>query len=385
MKIGLIGAGRLGICFALLLEKIGYEVIVSDCRNDYVIGLNDRIINTNEPQVAEMLDDAKNFTAVFDNIEVIKNCDIIYTLVATPSLPDGRYDVSAVQKVIKDIQSCNFPLHGKSLVIGCTTNPGDCQVFQTQLKPYGVDVYYNPEFVAQGSIIKDLQCADMVLIGGKGNHVNTIKEIYFQIQKIEPTVYAMSTTSAEIVKLAVNCFLTTKISYANMIGEVMTLSGLEEEIQLVLNAIGSDSRIGFKFLKYGFGFGGPCLPRDNRSLAAYANKLGLKNKIGEVTDAFNIEHFKFILNYSVKKNKNNLPFYFDTLSYKKGVDLLIESQQFDLCCMFLELGYKVYVNQVSISNEIKDELKNKYDKIYFVTSKTKIYEEFIDIEKIFDY
>ena len=95
MKIGLIGAGRLGICFALLLEQAGYDVIVSDVRDDYVIGLNNRIINTSEPEVAELLDDAKNFTAVLDNVEVVKNCDIIYTLVATPSLPDGSYDVSA--------------------------------------------------------------------------------------------------------------------------------------------------------------------------------------------------------------------------------------------------------------------------------------------------
>ena len=95
MKIGVIGAGRLGICLALLLEKAGYDVMVSDCRDDYVIGLNNRIIATNEPQVAEMLDDAKNFIAVLDNVEVIKNCDIIFTLVATPSLEDGSYDVSA--------------------------------------------------------------------------------------------------------------------------------------------------------------------------------------------------------------------------------------------------------------------------------------------------
>ena len=77
MKIGLIGAGRLGICLALLLEKAGYEVIVSDCRDDYITRLNNRIINTNEPQVVEMLDDAKNFVATLDNVEVIKNCDII--------------------------------------------------------------------------------------------------------------------------------------------------------------------------------------------------------------------------------------------------------------------------------------------------------------------
>ena len=139
-----------------------------------------------------------------------------------------------------------------------------------------MDVYYNPEVIAQGSIIKDLRYADMVLIGGEGQHLDAIKEIYSKIQSVPPSVHTMSTTAAELVKLAVNCFLTTKISYANMVGEVMALSGLESEIKTVLKAIGADTRVGSKYLNYGYGFGGPCLPRDNRSFAAYAKKLGLE-------------------------------------------------------------------------------------------------------------
>jgi len=343
MKIGVIGAGRLGICFALLCEQAGYEVIVSDCRDDYVVGLNNRIISTNEPEVADLLDDAKNFIAVLDNVEVIKQSDIIYTLVATPSLPDGSYDVSSIWQVIDDIQSCEFSLHGKSFVVGCTTNPGDCELFQTQLNPYGVDVYYNPEFIAQGSIIKDLRYADMVLIGGKGQHLDTIKEIYSKIQITNPKIYNMSTTAAEFVKLAVNCFLTTKISYANMIGEVMTLAGLEDEISTVLKAIGADSRVGHKYLNYGYGFGGPCLPRDNRSFAAYAKKLGLEYNLGSTTDDFNNEHARFLVEYFIKKNVSNLPFCFRYISYKEGTDILTESQQYRLCLDLLENGYKVYV------------------------------------------
>lgn len=367
MKIGVIGAGRLGICFALLLEKAGYDVIVSDCRDDYVIGLNNRVISTNEPQVAELLDDAKNFVAVLDNVEVIKSCDIIYTLVATPSLPSGDYDVSAVWQVVNDIQSCNFPLTGKSFVVGCTTNPGDCELFQQQLNPYGVDVFYNPEFIAQGSIIKDLQYADMVLVGGTGKHLKEINDIYSKIQISEPRVHTMSTTAAELVKLAVNCFLTTKISYANMVGEVMTLAGLENEIETVLSAIGADTRVGNKYLKYGYGFGGPCLPRDNRSFAAYAKKLGLQYNLGATTDDFNNEHAKFLKDYFVKKNDRNLPFCFHYISYKDGTDILTESQQYRLCLDLLEEGYKVYVldNQV-IVDQVSDYLEDTYgDRINF--------------------
>ena len=100
MKIGVIGAGRLGICFALLCEAAGYDVLVSDIREDYVESLNNRDIVTNEPEVQSLLKVAKNFRATTDNKEVIRECDLIYTLVATPSLEDGSYDVSSVWSIV---------------------------------------------------------------------------------------------------------------------------------------------------------------------------------------------------------------------------------------------------------------------------------------------
>ena len=360
MKIGVIGAGRLGICFALLLEQAGYDVIVSDIRDVYVSQLNDRRIETNEPEVEELLKKAKNFKATTDNKEVIEECDIIYTLVSTPSLEDGSYDVSSVWKVIDDVKQVEG-IGGKSFIVGCTTNPGDCKEFQDSLIGYGVDVYYNPEFIAQGSIIKDLENADMVLVGGYGHHIPVIEEIYKKIQVKEPSIHFMSTTAAELVKLAVNCYLTTKISYANMVGEVMTLSGMEDEIDNVLGAIGADSRVGSKYLKYGYGFGGPCLPRDNRAFAACANKLGMKYNLGETTDNFNNEHAKFLKDYFIKQNKDNLPFCFDYISYKEGTDILTESQQYRLCLDLLDSGCKVYViEQECVVEQIYDELHTKY-------------------------
>ena len=234
MKIGLIGAGRLGICLALLMERVGYDVIVSDIRAAYVSGLNDRKIETNEPEVEYLLKDVKNFRATTDNKEVIEECDIIFTLVATPSLDDGSYDVSSVDTVVDDLKKVDG-IHGKSFIVGCTTNPGDCKRWEEKLSGCGVDVYYNPEFIAQGSIIKDLQNADMVLVGGHGHHISVIENIYNKIQVKEPSIHFMSTTAAELVKLAVNCYLTTKISYANMVGEVMISSGMEDEVDNVLS------------------------------------------------------------------------------------------------------------------------------------------------------
>ena len=360
MKIGLIGAGRLGICLALLIERAGYDVIVSDIRDVYVSRLNDRRIETNEPGVEDLLKEAKNFKATTDNKEVIEECDIIFTLVATPSLEDGSYDVSSVDAVVDELEKVDG-INGKSFIVGCTTNPGDCKRWEEKLSGCGVDVYYNPEFIAQGSIIKDLQNADMVLVGGYGHHISVIEDIYNKIQVKEPSIHFMSTTAAELVKLAVNCYLTTKISYANMVGEVMISSGMEDEIDNVLGAIGADSRVGSKYLKYGYGFGGPCLPRDNRAFAAHANKLGMEYNLGETTDNFNNEHSKFLKDYFIKHNKDNLPFCFDYISYKKGTDILTESQQYRLCLDLLDSGCKVYViEQECVVEQIYDELHTKY-------------------------
>ena len=361
MKIGVIGAGRLGICFALLCEQAGYDVLVSDVREDYVKNLRNKFISTNEPEVSKLLSTSPRLSATNSNSKVIRDCDIIYTLVATPSKRDGSYDVSAVWDVVEDIKKVK-KVQGKAFVVGCTTNPGDCKEFQKELDKSGVDVFYNPEFIAQGTIIKDLRTADMVLIGGKRNDTyDQLCEIYNRIQETPPKISIMSTTAAELVKLAVNCFLTTKISYANMVGQVMALSGMEEEIPTVLGAIGDDSRVGRKYLNFGFGFGGPCLPRDNRAFASYAKKLGLDYNLGSTTDNFNNEHATFIKDYFVYRNPQNLPFYFDYVSYKKGTDILTESQQYRLCVDLLDDGYTVYINDNdAIMYMISSDLSEEY-------------------------
>ena len=212
MKIGIIGAGRLGICFALLCEQAGYEVLVSDIREDYVKDLNQKKICTNEPEVEDLLRISKNFRATTSNKEVIEECNLIYTLVATPSLDDGSYDISSVWDIVRDIKDVANKTK-KYFVVGCTTNPGDCDKFQKYL-PDNIHVLYNPEFIAQGSIISDLKTSDMVLVGinNDDNIVEEIKTIYKKIQyPTRSIVCTMTTKSAEVVKIAINCFLTTKL------------------------------------------------------------------------------------------------------------------------------------------------------------------------------
>ena len=197
------------------------------------------------------------------------------------------------------------------------------------------------------------------MIGGNGHHASELERIYEGIQNgyRSPTIHFMSAKAAELTKIAVNCFLTTKISYANMIGQVLSLSGMSDEIGTVLNAIGSDARIGKKYLGFGFGFGGPCFPRDNRAFAAYAQQIGVEHNIGTTTDNFNDAHTEFLKNYFIKNNPKKLPFCFKYLTYKRGIDIMTESRPYDLAMILLHEGYSVYCIDDTMSSVLDGRIK----------------------------
>lgn len=368
-NIGVIGVGRIGLCYALLLDQAGYQVYAYDINKVHVENLKQGVVNNNEPDVCNLF---KNNHIVFTNDvqKIFQNCEIIYIMVPTPSNSDGSYDISKVQSIIIQICKCNLDIKEKIIVVGSTVNPGNCENLEKQLLPHHASLLYNPVFTAQGSIIKDLQQAEIVLIGGKSNKViKKYQQIYFDIQTIKPNIHVLSFTAAEIAKIAVNCYLTTKISFANILGEILIMSKLDNEIDLTLDMIGSDTRIGKKFFKYGLGYGGPCLPRDNRALSHYASKVGIKFAMGDTVDQFNQQHTLFLADFFAKKNVENLPFYFKNISYKPNVMDIEQSQLYLLCCKLLEKGFMVYIEPIpALPQEIQTTLQMKFqDLIQFVT------------------
>ena len=376
MKIGVIGAGRLGICFALLAESVGHDVYVSDVRSHYVDQVNAKEICSNEPEVEDLLLRSKKLRATTSNAEVIKHSDIIFTFVPTPSLDDGSYDCSLVDSVVCDLLRAPN-LEGKKFIVGCTTNPGYVDQVDKRLEGKGISVFYSPEFVAQGSIVRDMRKADMILCGGRDDEgFEKIKLIYTSFMDSDVNFYPMSNTAAEITKIGINCFLTYKISYANMMGQILYKAGCGDEIPNILSSIGADSRIGSKYLNYGLGFGGPCLPRDNRALGHYADRVGLKYSLPQVTDDFNEAHADFIKNYCVDRNTEGLPFFIDSIGYKIGCDLVVESPRLRLVEDLLKDGHKVYVQEIDdVINQYAEEMEEEYnDNIIFVKSQNEIYE-----------
>ncbi len=377
MKIGVIGAGRLGICFALLAESAGHDVYVSDVNASYVNKLDTKTLYSNEPEVEDLLLRSTKLRATTNNSNVIKSSDIIFTFVPTPSLDDGSYDCSLVDDVVCDlIRSPN--LEGKKFIVGCTTNPGFVDKVDKKLEGRGISVFYSPEFVAQGTIVRDMKNADMILCGGRDEEgFELIKEIYLSFMDSQVNFYPMSNTAAEITKIGINCFLTYKISYANMMGQILYNSGCGDEIKNILASIGADSRIGSKYLNYGLGFGGPCLPRDNRALGYYADQVGLKYSLPQVTDDFNEAHAEFIKNYCVESNKEGLPFFIDSIGYKIGCDLVIESPRLRLVEDLLEDGHRVYVQEIDeVIAGYSEDLEEDYgDNIIFVKAYNEVHEK----------
>ena len=343
-SVSIVGVGKLGLCFALNLDKVGYRVDAYDINKDYLNDLRNKTFISFEPGVTDLLKNYKNLH-LHDNLEKILENNVIFILVHTPSLPNGKYDHQYIEGLKEKLISLGVQKTTKHLVINCTTFPGYCDELQKDLEGYNYTVSYNPEFIAQGTILKDQVNADMILIGEANNHVgNVIQNIYMDHCISNPRICRMSRISAEITKLSLNCFLTTKISFANMIGDISDKVGGEKD--KILEAIGSDSRIGGKFLKWGYGYGGPCFPRDNRALNTFAEENDIDAQISRATDKMNELHLTYQLEEFMKNNPDkSKSIIFDYVTYKPQSTILEESQQLKFALALQKLGYDVIVNE----------------------------------------
>jgi UDPglucose 6-dehydrogenase len=366
MNIGIIGCDIVGLGFALLCEQNGHDILISDQDENFIYNLNQKICLTNEPLIQSLLLNSQRLSGTTDNIEIIKNSDIIFTFVETPPSVEDTYDTTKVFDVITNYfaaSSLDILLYDKKFVVCSTTNPGDVEQIQKRLGMYNIRVAYNPPNVSYGDIINGFKKSEVVIIGTEYDNLNNdLSVIYNQIKESSVHIYSMSIKAAEVTKIGINGFLATKITYANMIGELMSRMGIEKEINLVLNAIGGDSRIGTKYLNYGLGFGGPSIPKSNRALIKYSKDLNLNISLPSSVKNDNDQHIEFLKNQYTQFNPDkSIPFIFDNLGFKKGVQTFDESQQMKLCIGLLTEGYIVYTYATSDSIKKLSELSGSYE------------------------
>lgn len=359
-NISVIGIGKLGLCFSLTLEKAGYNVLGVDISLPYINSINNKTLKSSEPNVEKYLENSKNFRATIDFKETIDFSDIIFVVVSTPSLENGRYDHTQIDNLVNKLEDFGPQENQKHFIVCCTTMPGYCDSIKKRLNSNNYTVSYNPEFIAQGTILRDQAYPDMVLIGEANEEVGKIiEEIYANHTFNKPRFCRMTTLEAEITKISLNCFLTTKIAYTNMIGDIVHKSGGRPDV--VLSAIGADSRIGSKYLRYGYGYGGPCFPRDNRALGIYANDIKLPAKISEATDLSNNLHLDYQVKSFLNSHDKNIEVLFDTISYKPESTLLIESQQLKFAVALAEKGFKVKIKERKL---VIEEIRNEYQNLF---------------------
>jgi UDPglucose 6-dehydrogenase len=283
-RLSVIGTGYLGVTHSVCMASLGHNVIALDVDANKISALSAGQVPFHEPQLPEMLATALasgNLSFTTDFEELAQNADIHFLCVGTPQSEDsGAADLSQIQSAVAKLA----PLLTKPcLVVGKSTVPvGTAKWISdyfAEHSPAGSDVHvvWNPEFLREGFAVQDTLHPDRVVLGiTHESDVEKLKEVYAEALRADTPLIVTDYATAELVKVAANAFLATKISFINSFADLADKVGAD--VATLADAIGHDTRIGRRFLNAGIGFGGGCLPKDIRALQARATELGLSEQ-----------------------------------------------------------------------------------------------------------
>lgn len=316
MNIGIIGVGNLGLNLLNFLSEQQHEIYVSDVDGD--------------------------------NVDVIRNSDIIFCCVDTNILPSNFLDITNVMNVVEDFGVSfedEIPLYNKTFVICSTLNPGDTKKIMEILNPMNLKVCYLPLIVQSNNILSSLNNLKTIVVGSLDSEViNTITDIFQPSKNNKLNVISMTSKSAEIYRLAYSSFLHTKINFANFLGELMLNYGTSDETKLLLKSLGYDNAISENNFNFGFGVGGPWIPTENRVLGQVSNDNRLEFVLPFVNEDFNFNHHQFVKKHFISLNPDKTtPFVFTGIGYKDNSIDITESPKFELVSDLLKDGYTVYI------------------------------------------
>ncbi|KXB04314.1 hypothetical protein AKJ48_02995 [candidate division MSBL1 archaeon SCGC-AAA261O19] len=327
VEIGVIGLGKLGLPLALLFSK-RFKVSgvdISEQRIDQIKNRQDFY----EPQVNEYLEDYGDNLRTSTDYKILEDCDVVFIIVPTPSLPSGKFDLQYVESALRQMHKVNPECLA---VISSTINIGDME----KLKQIHKRLCYNPEFIKQGSIINDFENPKFVLIGayeeGDGEQV---AEIWSKMN--DRPIQIVSPAEAEITKLSLNVSFTLGITFANMIGELC--EKFDADSDKVLNIIYKDRRN----YKAGLGFMGPCFPRDVTCFETICTEKSIESgyRFANLINDLNSYTVGRWLRKIKSHNKEKIGVL--GVAYKPGVPYIYESQPIKIIQQLQTEDHEIYV------------------------------------------
>ena len=351
MKLSVIGTGYLGATHAACMSSLGFEVIGVDTDASKIAQLSRGELPFYEPGLDTLLaDEVKSGRLTFTtDFSLVADSDMHFVCVGTPQSKDGlAADLTYVRSSVAAITPYLKP---GSLVVGKSTVPvGTAQSLREELlksAPHA-DLAWNPEFLREGFAVEDTLRPNRLVVGVTSDKAEEmLKEVYEPILALETPWIRADLPTAELVKVAANSFLATKISFINAMAEVCEAAG--GDVTVLAKAIGYDPRIGNRFLQAGIGFGGGCLPKDIRAFMARAEELGAKQALEFLTeiDAINLRARQRVIDVVRADLSEDLTQYKISVlgaAFKPDSDDVRDSPALDIAAQLHAAGAKVVVH-----------------------------------------
>jgi UDPglucose 6-dehydrogenase len=352
MRIAVVGLGKLGAPLAAVMASKGSDVLGIDVSPEAVRLVNEGLAPVDEPGLQDLVTASRDRLSATTDLAAAADADVSILLVPTPSDDRGAFSNEHVLAAVDEIgRSLAARDDYHVLVVGSTVMPGSCDaVIRPALESASgrrvgetLGLCYSPEFIALGNVIRDMLEPDMVLIGESDERAgDVLLRLYAGVCENDPPFRRMSLVNAELTKIAVNTYVTMKISYANALADMCErLPGAD--VEAVTDALGLDTRIGGKYLRGAIAYGGPCFPRDNKAFGVLARDLGAEPLLAEATDAVNVAQTDRLARVVQSRLEAGNAVGILGLAYKPDTGVIDESPGIALARLLGNAGYDVYV------------------------------------------
>lgn len=388
MNIAIVGTGYVGLVSGTCFAETGVNVTCVDVNSEKIENLKKGLIPIYEPGIEELISrnvKAQRLSFTTSLEECLNNVDIVFSAVGTPPDEDGSADLSYVLDVARTIGK---NMNKYILIVTKSTVPvGTAQkvkkAIQDELDKRNVqiefDVASNPEFLKEGNAIDDFMKPDRVVIGVESERAQKLmSSLYKPFMRLNSRVIFMDIASAEMTKYAANSMLATRISFMNDIANLCEIVGAD--VNMVRDGIGSDTRIGRKFLYPGCGYGGSCFPKDVKALIKTAESKGYEMKVLKAVEEVNEFQKSILFNKLNKHFDNNLSgktIAIWGLSFKPETDDMREAPSLIIINKLIEAGCNIRVYDPIAMNECKRRIG---DKVYYSKD---MYDATLDSDALF--